>query len=132
MESHPGCSGSLYPHGHSSFTTVFTTGCRQISAVVPGAPPPSPFSLTWMSAQLFLSHFFRFLFPVSFFLPSYMHFSRSVLKPAALTVGHSKNIWHLLRERNPVSLLPKACQPKHCPLVVVIQSIKVLLFQMYI
>jgi len=37
-------------------TVVFSTGCRGISAPVPGAPPPPSSSLTLVSAELFLSH----------------------------------------------------------------------------
>jgi len=33
------------------------SGCRGISAPVPGAPPPPPSSVTLVSAKLFLSHF---------------------------------------------------------------------------
>lgn len=33
-------------------------GCRKNSSPVYGAPPPSPSSMTWVSAQLFLSHIF--------------------------------------------------------------------------
>jgi len=43
-------------------TTVFITGCRgKIYDLVPGAPPPTPASLTLVSAGLFLSHIFTLL-----------------------------------------------------------------------
>jgi len=37
-------------------TVVFTTSCRGISSLVPGAPQPSPASLPLVSAVLFLPH----------------------------------------------------------------------------
>ena len=42
--------------GHSCLTVGCSTGCGGISALVPGAPPPPPSSLTLVSAELFLSH----------------------------------------------------------------------------
>jgi len=48
--------------GTACLITVFSTGCRGISALVPGAPPHPPSSLTLMSEELFLS---RFLTPLS-------------------------------------------------------------------
>jgi len=41
-----GCRGTAYP------TTVFSRGRRGISALVPGAPPPAPYSLTLGSAAV--------------------------------------------------------------------------------
>ncbi|XP_064501646.1 protein N-terminal glutamine amidohydrolase isoform X1 [Pseudopipra pipra] len=48
--------------GHSCFTMVFTTGCRGISAPVPGGPPPPPSSMNFMSAELFLSQILALVF----------------------------------------------------------------------
>jgi len=48
--------------GTACLTMVFITGCRGISAPEPGAPPPSPASLTLVSAELFLSHILTPLF----------------------------------------------------------------------
>ena len=45
-----GCKGT------ACLIMVFCMGCRGISAPAPGAPPPPPSSLTWVSAELFLSH----------------------------------------------------------------------------
>jgi len=42
--------------GTTCLTMVFFMGCRRISALVPGAPSPPPYSLTLVSAELFLSH----------------------------------------------------------------------------
>ena len=48
---------SMGCRGTACLTMVFITGCRGISALVPGAPPsPPPSSLTLVSAELFLSH----------------------------------------------------------------------------
>lgn len=41
--------------GHSCLTIVFSTGCKGISALPPGALLPPPSSLTLMSAELVLS-----------------------------------------------------------------------------
>ena len=49
MGSSTGCRGT------ACLTTVFSAGCRSISAPAPGAPPPSPFSLTFVSTELLLS-----------------------------------------------------------------------------
>lgn len=46
-----GCRGAAW------LTRVCTRTCRGTSALVPGAPPPPPSSLTWVSAEMFLSHF---------------------------------------------------------------------------
>lgn len=54
-----------------SALTSFSTGCSGISAPSPGAHPPSPPSLTLISAWLFLTSFFLLLF-----LPT-QHFSVS-------------------------------------------------------
>ena len=50
------CKPSMGCRGTACLTMVFTTGCRGISALAPGAPPPPPSSLTLVSAELFLSH----------------------------------------------------------------------------
>jgi len=42
--------------GTACLTRVFSTVCRGTSALVPGAPPAPAFSLTLVSAELFLSH----------------------------------------------------------------------------
>ena len=94
-------------------TMVFTTGCRGISAPVPGASPPPPASQTLGSAGLFLSHVLtplsgcHFCAPCNFFsllkyvipealLPLLMGLalasSGSVLEPAGIgTIGHRGN-----------------------------------------
>jgi len=46
---------SMVRRGTACLTTVFSAGCRSISAPAPGAPPPSPFSLTFVSTELLLS-----------------------------------------------------------------------------
>jgi len=46
---------SMGCRGTACLTIVVFTGCRGISAVAPGAPPPSP-SLTLVSAELLLSY----------------------------------------------------------------------------
>ena len=47
---------SMGCRGTACLTMVFTMDCRGISAPAPGAPPPSPSSLTLVSAELFRSH----------------------------------------------------------------------------
>jgi len=47
---------SMGYRGTTCLTMVFSRGCRGISALAPGAPPPSPSLLTLVSAELFLSH----------------------------------------------------------------------------
>jgi len=60
--SSPGCRWVSLPplasmgcRGTACLTTVFTTGCRGISALAPATPPPPLCSLTLVSAELFLS-----------------------------------------------------------------------------
>lgn len=50
--------------GTTSRTMVFITGCRNISALVPGAAPLPPSSLTFLTAELFLSQNHTPLFPL--------------------------------------------------------------------
>lgn len=57
MESSMGCRGTIF------ITTVFTMGCRGISAPELGPPPPPPSLLTLVSAKLFVSHVFSLLSP---------------------------------------------------------------------
>jgi len=47
---------SMGCRGTACLTMVCSMCCRGISALVPGARPPSPSSLTLVSAMLFLSH----------------------------------------------------------------------------
>lgn len=64
------CRGTAYS------SMVPSRGCRGTSALVPGAPPPLPSSLTLVSVGLFLSHFItsfsQLLLCSSFFLFSYI------------------------------------------------------------
>jgi len=67
-------------------TMVFSMGCSRISAPVPGAPPPSPSSLSLVSAGLFLSHIHNSLFccclcsvQIFFFIPLLTYFIPEVL-----------------------------------------------------
>jgi len=48
--------------GTACLTMVLITGCRGMLAPEPGAPPPLPSSLTWVSAELFLPHILSPLF----------------------------------------------------------------------
>ena len=66
MESSMGCRcisapvwSSMGCRETTCFTMVFSTGCRGIPALVPGAPPPPPCSLP----GAFLSHFSHFSLP---------------------------------------------------------------------
>jgi len=51
---------SMDCRGTACLTMAFTMGCRGISALAPGAPPPSP-SLTLVSAELFHTYSLLFL-----------------------------------------------------------------------
>ena len=61
-------SGPLWSMGYrgtTCCTVVFSMGCRGICSLAHGAPPPHPSSLTLMSAELFLSHFYRSSLPAA-------------------------------------------------------------------
>jgi len=119
--------------GTACLTMVFSTGCREISALVPGAPPPPPSALTLVSAELFLSHILthlscwklpRFFFPLlNYVIPkvlppllmgSALPSDRSLLEPAGTgSIGHRGSFQQLLTEATPVApLLPKPCHAK--------------------
>ncbi|KAM9590844.1 uncharacterized protein ACIBXB_005893 [Morphnus guianensis] len=126
---------SMDCRGTACLTMVFTTGCRGISALAPGAPPPPPSSLTLVSAGLFLLHvltplsgchfclsqqLFSFLknviteaLPLSL-IGLALASSGSVLEPAGIgSVGHSGSFQQLLTEATPVTPpLPKPCHTK--------------------
>jgi len=109
--------------GTACLTRVFSMSCRGISALVPGAPPPPP-SLTWVCAELFLSHhllslaenaviegfFFSLLkYVVTELLPpslmgSALASSRSIFLELAGTgfIRHGENFWQLLTEATPI------------------------------
>lgn len=42
--------------GHSCLTMVYPSGCKGVSAPAPVALPVPPSTLTWVSAELFISH----------------------------------------------------------------------------
>jgi len=115
-----GCRGTVY------LSIVFSTGCRGISTLVPGAPPPPPSSLTLVSAGLLLSHI---LSPLSGYssagsptpLPLLLKYviaevlppllmglalasSGSVFEPAGIgSIRHGGSFLQLLTEATPVS-----------------------------
>ncbi|KAM9591150.1 uncharacterized protein ACIBXB_006064 isoform 2-T2 [Morphnus guianensis] len=129
---------SLDCRGTACLTMVFTMGCRGISALVPGAPPPPPSSLTLVSAGLFLLHvltplsgcrfclsqlfFFLLEYVITEALPlsligSALASGRSVSEPAGIgSVGHRGSFQQLLTEATPVTPppppLPKPCHTK--------------------
>ena len=110
---------SMDCRGTTCLTMVFTTGCRGISALVPGAPPP-PSSLTLVSAGLFHTHIFSVIASAQHFLAllkyvitevlpallmgSALTSSRSVLKLAGTGCAqHGGNSWCLLTEATPAA-----------------------------
>jgi len=125
---------SMDCRGTTCLTMVFITSCKgRLSAPTFRAPPPPPpSSLTWVSAELFLSHS---LTPLSSWLFHYRVFflpflncvttevlpplpiglalasGRSVLEPASTGFNrHGGSFLQLLTEAAPiVPLLPKPC-----------------------
>lgn len=99
-----------------------TTGCREISALVPRTPAPSHSSLTLLSAELFPSwilscHCCCLLCRWDFFIPSlkilsqrHSHRSRwvrggSILEPHGIgSIRHSRTLWQLPTENTPGAL----------------------------
>jgi len=87
--------------GTACFTMAFTTGCRGISAPVPGAPAPPPslilvsvshiLTLLWLqlhSFSSFLKYVITEVLPPSL-MSSALASSRSVLEPAGIgSIGH--------------------------------------------
>jgi len=49
------CGPPWAARGTACLTTLFSTGCKEISAPALGAPPPPPPSLTWVSAVVSLT-----------------------------------------------------------------------------
>jgi len=104
---------SIGCRGTACLTMVFSTGCRGISVLAPGAPP-SPPSLALVSAGLFLSYsltplsYCSFLFPLlNYVIPealppslvgSALASSGSVLEPAGIgSIGHRGSFSQLLK-----------------------------------
>ncbi|XP_049649850.1 uncharacterized protein LOC126035357 [Accipiter gentilis] len=132
---------SMDCRGTACLTMVFTTGCRGISALVPGAPPPPPSSLTWVSAGLFLSHILTPLFRLllrSRFFPLLKYVIPEALPPSLIgsalasggsflelagtgSIGHVGSFWRLLTE---ATQLPKPCHANPIQYVSAFNSVK--------
>lgn len=90
----------------TSKTRVFMMGCRGMSALRPGVPPPLPSSLVLVSAELFPSHI---LTPLQCFLEL----------AGIASVGYKAGFKQLLTEVTPlVPLLPKPCHAHPIHLVI--------------
>jgi len=128
---HPTAWGpSIGCRGSGCLTMAFITGCRGVSAPVPGAPPPPPSSLILVSAESFLSRsltpLFQLLFWSRFFFPLLKYVITEALPPLlrqplakAELMGHGGSFWHLLTEATPVApplLKPCHINPIHCPM----------------
>lgn len=116
------------PPWTSGDNLVSSRTCKRISAPVPGALPPPPPSLTWISAELFLSYIFTALlqlllctvwvFPVLKYiitktLPKSLICGQQWVPLGAtktVFVGYRGSFWCLLTESTPAAaLLSKSC-----------------------
>lgn len=88
----PTCSSLRLLNGlqwHSCLTILFTTGCRGIPALVPGAPPAPYPSLTLVSAELFLPHILTPLWPQLLLCNSFLKFLKGGGGTTTITDGFS-------------------------------------------
>jgi len=73
--------------GTACLTLVFTTGCRGISALVPGAMPPPLSSLTLLSPELFVSHVVTPSFSCRLFLFFLKYVNTEMLPPLLISLA---------------------------------------------
>lgn len=82
------------------FTMIFSTGCRGISALVPGAPSLPPFSLTaGLFCYLSSLKYVITEMPPTWQISSALTSSEYILEPSVTgSVWHGDSSWCLLRE----------------------------------
>ena len=102
--------------GTACLTMVCSTGCRGISVLAPGAPPPPPSALTLASAELHASHSLTPFILLHFFSPSQICYPRGAttiadgLRLGQWRVCHGVG-WHWLHQTQ--GQLPAASHRSH-------------------